>query len=179
MIALLLLWPGGPILSAQAPPPAIPALHASSLSGVPIHLPDALKGKTGVLVLGFEGAAQAQVSAWGRRLHDDFSRADDVVFYELPVIAAVPSLLRGVVLRSMRSAVPAVAQGRCVPVTGDEPVWRSVAGYTKPGDAYVLLVSGDGHILDRLHGDATDELYLRLKREIDDRRKSPTAPTAP
>ncbi len=176
LFALLLLWTGGANLSAQAPPAAIPVLHASSLSGVPVHLPDALKGKTGVLVLGFDRAAQAQVTAWGRRLHDDFSRADDVVFYELPVIAAVPSLLRGVVLRSMRSAVPAVAQGRCVPVTGDEPVWRSVAGYKQPDDAYVLLVSGDGHILDRLHGNATDELYLRLKREIDDHRKPLTAP---
>ncbi len=180
--ALLLLLPGNP-LPPDAPEPSpqtstatIPVLHATSLSGQTVDLPSAFRGKTGVLVLGFDRAAQTQVTAWSKRLHDDFSRADDVVFYNLPVIGAVPSLLRGIILRSMRSAVPPIAQERCVPITTDEPQWRSVSGYIEPDEAYVLLVGGRGDILDRLHGNATDDLYLRLRREIDLHRKSLAAP---
>ena len=77
------------------PTAAIPALHGTALSGEKVDLPEVLKGKTAVLVVGFSQASRDEVTAWGRRLAGDYRESNAVMYYEMPVLAGVPKLLRG------------------------------------------------------------------------------------
>ena len=58
---------------AQDKPAQIPVAHGTSLAGTAVVLPDALKGKVGVLVLGFSHASQEQVANWGRLITADYA----------------------------------------------------------------------------------------------------------
>ena len=56
----------------------IPATHGTSLTGTAVALPDALKGKVGVLVVGFSHASQGEVASWGRLLEANYGKSNDV-----------------------------------------------------------------------------------------------------
>jgi hypothetical protein len=62
----------------------IPEVHGTSLSNAAVNLPEALKGKVGVLVLGFSRDSREADSAWGKRLAADYRESPTVVYYEMP-----------------------------------------------------------------------------------------------
>ena len=176
LLALLLLCPA---LSATLPPedaPArIPDVHTTSFSGVPVDLPSMLSGgRLAVLVLGFSKDSRTQATLWGRRLAADYLNAPDVLYFEMPVLESVPRLLRGVVLRSIKSDVSARAQPHFAAVLTEEQRWRSLAHYNRPEDAYVLLVDSSGVIRSQLQGEPTDAAYAGLKRQIQQLRTPPS-----
>jgi len=146
----------------EASTPTIPAVHATALSGDPVNLPEALQGKIGILILGFSEHSRDQVTPWGKRLATDYRTAPRVLYYEMPVLASVPHLLRPMVLHSLKSSVPERAQPRFVPVTEDERRWQALTHYTSSAadDAYLLVVW-------RTQGPPTDTTYAALKQQID------------
>lgn len=161
---------GASLLPAQSTPASsmkrIPAVRGNSLAGTEVVLPDALRGKVGVLVLGFSRGSQGQVTTWGRRLAAEWKDSASVVYYEMPMLAGVPRLLRGVVTRSMKSSIPERAQSRFVPITSDEDAWRALAHYSKGDDAYVLVVDGDGRVIWQTEGEATDAAFGEVKERV-------------
>ena len=113
--------------AAEPPPPHIPIVHATTLSGDAVDLPQALNGKTGILILGFSQHSRDQVTPWGKRLAADYLAAPDILYFEMPILAAVPRLLRPMVLHSLKSSVPDRAQPHFLPVTENESQWRTIA----------------------------------------------------
>src|SRR5450631_2788068 len=91
---------------AQVPDTHIPAAHGTTLTGTAVALPAALKGKVGVLVVGFSHASQGEVASWGRLLEANSGKSNDVVYFELPMIGSAPKMLRGMIVKKMGSAVP-------------------------------------------------------------------------
>jgi hypothetical protein len=155
------------IPSGRAPAQtAIPRSQGTTLAGTAVALPDALKGKAGVLLLGFSHASQGQVASWGRLLAADFGQSGDVAFFELPMLAGAPKMLRGMIVKSMDKSVPEVEKPHFLPMMEDEPAWRAVARYDKPDDAYVLLVDGTGAVRWQTEGTATDAAYRGLKKNL-------------
>ena len=152
---------------AQTPDTHIPETHGTSLAGTAVALPEALKGKVGVLVMGFSHASQGEVASWGRLLDANYAKSDDVVYFELPMLAAAPKMLRGMILKMMASSVPGAEKPHFVPLLAGEPAWRAVAHYDKPDDAYVMLVDDEGLILWQTEGEATDAAWGELKRRLD------------
>jgi hypothetical protein len=145
----------------------IPTVRGTSLTNVPVTLPESLKGHVGVLVIGFSRGSRDGVSGWGRRLEADYQSSPAVVYYELPVLASAPGMIRGLIVRSMKSSIPEGAQSRFVPVLDHEAEWRAVAHYEKPDDPYVLVVDGQGEVVWRTEGQATDAAYAALKQQVE------------
>jgi len=149
---------------------SIPKAQGTTLAGAAVTLPDALKGKVGVLVVGFSHASQGQVEAWGRRLAKDYGQSAGVAYFEIPMLAGAPKMLRGMIVKSMSKSVPEGERPHFLPLMEGEPVWRVAAHYSEPDDAYVLLVNGDGIVEWQTEGDATDAAYATLKRQIEARK---------
>jgi hypothetical protein len=145
----------------------IPAVHGTALSGDAVILPDDLKGNLGVLVLGFSQGSREAVAGWGRRLAANYRDSPAVVYYEMPMLAGAPKLLRGMITRSMKSSAPERELPHFLPILDNEPAWRAIAHYSKPDDPYVVLVDGQGMVLWETEGAATDAAYAELQRKLE------------
>jgi hypothetical protein len=152
---------------AQDKAAKIPVAHGTSLAGTAVVLPDALKGKMCVLVLGFSHGSQEQVANWGRLITADYGQAQGLVYFEIPMLGGAPKMIRGMIIKSMGSSVPAAERPHFIPLTEDDKPWRAVAHYDKANDAYVLLVDGDGIVLWQTQGDPTDAAYFAFKKKLD------------
>ena len=162
---------------AQVPAPAgrIPEIHATAFSGDPIDLPQALRGHTAVLILGFSQSSRDPVTQWSRRLAADYRNSPTVLYYEMPVLADVPKFLRGMVIGKIKKDVPPRAQPRFVPILDHESEWKVAVGYSsqdgpqkgREDDAWLLVVDSSGVIHSRLAvGPPTDQTYADLVRRL-------------
>jgi len=82
-------------------------------------------------------------------------------------VASVPGLLRGMVLRSIKSSMPERAQKRVVPITNNEAVWRMLVHYGEAEDAYLLVVDRLGNVVWQTQGQPTDASYAALKQQVE------------
>jgi hypothetical protein len=164
LVGILLATAGAETQGTEA---QIPALHGTVLSGAKVDLPEALKGKAGVLVLGFSEASRNQVAVWGRRLAGDYRESQSVVYYEMPMLESAPRFLRGYILRKIGESVPEPAKARFLPVVDHEAEWKKLAGYAKADDAYVLVVDGEGNVRWKTSGAVDEERYAAVKRELE------------
>ena len=82
------------------------------------------------------------------------------------MLAGVPRFLRGYVLRKISADVPDRAKPHFLTIDDHEAEWRSVAGYRKPEDAYVLVVDGGGKVRWRAEGPATEAMYQQVKEHL-------------
>jgi hypothetical protein len=160
---------------APAPPATIPISRGTTLSGAAVALPDAVKGKVGVLVLGFTRPSQKQIQLWGKRLAAGYPPSSGVVFFEVPIIASAPKLMRPVIVGQMKWSVSAAEMAWFLPLTDDEQPWLAVTHYAQPDDAYILLIDGAGVVHWQTEGPVTDANFAELKKNIA-QLKSPPAP---
>ena len=164
--------PAALLLTLGTPDQRIPQTHATTLTGSPIDLPQALTGHTTVLVLGFSEKSRDAVTLWGRRLAADYRDSSTILYYEMPVVADVPKILRGMVIRRIKQDVPPRAQPRLVPIQDHEDDWKAIAGFSKQASedsAYLLLVDSDGKVRSHQAVDPpTDQSYAQIKRKLEE-----------
>lgn len=160
---LVLLAPPGRTQDAVV---HIPTARGTTLTGMDMALPNSLNGKIGVLVLGFSRASGEQVADWGRLIEAQYGQPRGLTYFEIPMLADTPKFLRGMVVKQMGSTVPGPERAHFVPLTEDDKPWRTVAHYDKADDAYVLVVNGDGTLLWRTEGDATDMAWAEFKTKL-------------
>src|ERR1700731_1483593 len=153
----------GAVTGAQPTSARIPGVHAPSFSNEAVNLPEGLKGKVGVLVLGFSRDSREADSAWGKRLAADYRESPTVVYYEMPVLAAVPRVVRGFVVKSIKASLPASEQARFVVILENEAAWKTVTHYERPDDPYLLVVDNQGSVVWQTQGAVTDAAYAALK----------------
>jgi len=162
-IAVLAVCPPS---GAQSPVATIPASRGTTLTGALVVLPDAVKGKVGVLVVGFTKDSKGPIEAWGRRLAADYPDASSVVYYEMPVLASAPALVRVTIEEQMKMSLSTAEREHFLPVTQNEAGWLAAVPYVKGDDAYVLLIGGDGAVRWQTRGPVTDAKYAELKGKI-------------
>ena len=159
---------------AQTPPATIPTVHATSLSGAQVDLPQALRGHTAVLIISFSEDARANVTDWFHDFANDYRSSPTVLYYSLPVLAGAPGFLHGMITRKIKESVSPAAQPRFVPILDHEDKWKSIAGFSKQlpnSDAYFVLVDGSGQIRYRTQAGApTPQAYTDLKQHLDQLR---------
>jgi hypothetical protein len=148
----------------------IPEVHATSFSNEAVNLPEGLKGKVGVLVVGFSRDSRDADSAWGKRLAADYRESPTVVYYEMPVLAAVPRMIRGLIVKSIKSSLPASEQARFVVILENEAAWKTVTHYGRPDDPYLLVVDSQGDVVWQTQGAPTEAAYAALKQHVEDLR---------
>jgi hypothetical protein len=151
---------------ADAQAATIPQAEGTTLTGAEVKLPEGMNDKLGVLVVGFSRGSREQVAAWGRKLAVDFGHSQKVMYFEVPMLAGAPKILRGMIVRQMGSSVPEKERSHFLPLTENEAGWRTVTHYSRSDDAYVLLTNRTGTVLWQAQGDATDTAYTQLKTEI-------------
>ena len=125
----------------------IPQTRAGTLTGTTVDLPKDLQGRVAVLVVGFTRGSQDGVRVWGKRLAQDYRNSPQVMCFEAAMLAEVPRLARGLVIRAMKKDVSPGAQEHFLILTGDDAAWRRAAGYegvSRADEAYVLLVDDKG-----------------------------------
>ncbi len=168
--ALLLLsplaLPNAAIAQASASLTPIPAVAANTLAGEPVHLPSDFHGKAGILVLGFAKDARTEVRDWGKRLATDYFTSPTVLYYEMPVVAGVPRLLRGIVLKQVAAEVSERGKHHFVPINDNEARWRALAHVTDPNLAYLLVVDGSGNVQWTTSGPLSDAAYKAVIAHI-------------
>ncbi len=174
LLVLALAAPASPLHAAAVAPPSpgapassqIPNLNADTLAGMHVHLPADLQGKRAVLVLAFNKGARSQVRDWGVRLDKDFSRSPDVLYFDMPVIAAVPHFLRGYVLHSMAAELSDRGKQHFLPIPDNESRWRALAGYKDPNLAYILVIDSSGQVEWQTSGPLTATAYTALREHL-------------
>ncbi len=144
----------------------IPAVTADTLAGEPVRLPADLHGKCGILVLGFAQDARAEVRDWGKRLATDYFTSPTVLYYEMPVVAGVPRLLRGMVLKQVASEVSDRGKHHFVPITDNEARWRALGHVTDANHAYILVVDASGNVQWTTSGPLTEAAYQAVRAHL-------------
>jgi hypothetical protein len=147
-------------LSAQV----IPHTEAETLSGKKIVLPDAASGHPAVFIVGFSRAGGDSSGRWGKQLRQEFS---NVQIYSVAELQDAPKMVRGMIRHSMRGNIPQSEQDTFVVLYQDEDVWKKLADFSDPNDAYILLVDSAGRIRWRTHGKVPDQRAVNaLRNEI-------------
>lgn len=154
----------------------IPSFEATTFAGQTVSLPHQLKGGVGVLVLGFSKSSGGVCKGWGLRLAESHRDSHDVMYFQMPVLESVPKLLRGMVMRSIKSGVPEAEQPHFLPVFSHEAEWRTIARYSNPDDAYILVVDGQGNVRWQTSGKVTDAGFAALKQQVETVRTQPNDP---
>ena len=147
-------------LSAQV----IPHTEAETLSGKKIVWPDAASGHPAVFIVGFSRAGGDSSGRWGKQLRQEFS---NVQIYSVAELQDAPKMVRGMIRHSMRGNIPQNEQDTFVVLYQDEDVWKKLADFSDPNDAYMLLVDSMGRIRWRTHGKVPDQRAVNaLRNEI-------------
>jgi hypothetical protein len=146
-------------------PEGIPTTHAVALDGHGVDLPRDLQGRS-ILVVGFTRTSEAATTSWEKKLRSE-PATSKVSMYNVAMLAEVPSILRGMVVRSIRKKVPEFARPNFIPITEDEDAWKRVCGFTSeaPDAAYVLLVERNGMVVWRTHESISQSIFNELSTE--------------
>ena len=134
---------------------SIPAFHGRSFAGDEVTFPHDLDRRIGILIVGFSKKSGENAKIWGAAIAHQFETDSQVVYYEMPVLEGVPSLIRGLVLRSMRHGMSAAEQSHFAPVLQDEDKWKEAVHFNSPDDAYVLVLNRVGVVKWRTQGAMT------------------------
>jgi len=124
-----------------------PSVHGRSLSGEDVTLPDQFKGKKVIIVVGYVQETQFDIDRWGI----GFFTADLALppVYEVPTIPGlIPSLLKDVIDKGMRSGIPQESWKDVVTVYGgDGGTIARWTGTETPRNCRILLLDEKGVVL--------------------------------
>ena len=162
MVAALLIC-GAVVLSAET----LPGTDGENLLGQKVKIVDSLKGKIGVLVIGYSKASGDITAAWEKRLSTDYAGNTAVTIYQIPMLEAAPKFIRGMIISGMKKGVPAAKQSSFIVVVNDEDEWKRVSGYQKGEDAYVVVVDKAGQIRQHSAVDAKLSDYSSVHQQIE------------
>lgn len=140
---------------------AMPATAGETLSGKHIVLADAVHGREAILVAGFSHEGGMKTGEWIKQIHADPALAG-VTVYEMAMLEAAPSFVRGMIKSGMRKGMSPEQQDDSVVLTQDEKAWETYFGVDDDKEPYVMLIDPGGKVIWHGHGAAVVlELQLR------------------
>ena len=145
-----------------------PRLEAEFLSGRKAVLPDASKGKTALVLMGFTYDSRFAVEKWAARFNDVYGKTEGVTFFEVPVIGGMGRLASWFIDSGMRRGTPRELHENVITVYGNVDRWKTVMGFTPSGenDAYLALLDVDGRVTWRARGPLQDEAFAALQSAV-------------
>ena len=147
----------------------IPVTHGTSLAGADFVLPRDLAAGHSILILGFSQKSAVQTGAWSNKLRSSVClERQRATCYNLPVLGAVPRILRGIVLRSIKEGTPEPLRRYFLPIFEKEPQWKRITQFWEADDAYILVVNRAGDVEWRTNGDCTTKQLENLKKATGD-----------
>jgi hypothetical protein len=109
-----------PVCLAQV----LPSTAGETLSGKPIVLADAVRGRTAVLVAGFSREGGNGTGDWMKAIQADPAFAKATV-YSVAMLASAPGFVRGTIRSGMKKGLSLEAQEKFVVLTEDEKRWKT------------------------------------------------------
>ncbi|MHB1699015.1 MAG: hypothetical protein ACYCSN_02590 [Acidobacteriaceae bacterium] len=137
----------------------IPATNSKALDGSAVVFPAANNAKPLLLMIGFSHQSRKEFDAWNRHLLPSYLSDPKIAYYEMIELQAAPSLVRPMILHSMRGQIHGAESSRYVPIFTDEEKWKSAVGYSAPDDAYLVVCYPSGRVAWQTHG-APDDAKL-------------------
>jgi hypothetical protein len=154
------------MLLAGAAAQQFPHLQEENLNGQTVVLPEGVSGKVAVLVLGFSHASSTPTGAWAKRAQSDFSKDPGFALYQLAVIEAAPSFIRGMITSGMKKGLSDSQRASIVPVVHQEDALKTLVAFKQPDDAYIVLLDRSGHVVYQTHGSTADPGYAELRVKV-------------
>ena len=144
----------------------IPAAQVTTLDGHTVSLPRQLPGRATVLIVGFGRRSQSATTAWEKPVRLQLAHTPAIGFYDLAMLAEIPSFVRPLVLRGIHHTVPDVLKPNFIPLTDQEDAWKRVSGYApdQPEAAYVLVVDRSGIVRWSTHAAFTAAEFGQLSQ---------------
>jgi hypothetical protein len=135
-------------------PTIIPPSQGTALNGRAVILPRDLPGRATVLILGFSQHSADSTTAWEKPVHTSLAsdntpgQSAAIGFLDMPFLEDAPSLIRPIIVRSIRKQVPDPVRPWFVPLTSGEAAWKQLSGFTPNAAdaAYILLVDRNGQV---------------------------------
>ena len=151
----------------------IPPMEGRTLAGDAVRLPVDLAptgvpdtGRAAVLIVGFGREASSAARDWGIRLAADTANSPKTVYFEMPVLAGVPRMFRGSILRLMAGSVPERGKHHFLPITEQEAAWRTVVDFHDAAVPYILVVDEHGVVRWRTSGVISAPVYAELRAQL-------------
>ena len=148
-------------LSAQV----IPHTEADTLAGKKIVLPEATAGHPAVFIVGFSHAGGESCGRWDKQLRENLGADSKVRIYNVAELQDAPKMVRGLIRHGMRGSVPKDEQDSFVLLYQDEDVWKKLADFSDPNDAYILFVDAADNIRWRTHGKVPNQQAVNALRD--------------
>ena len=132
---------------AASPGSEPPKLHGQTLDGHAVVLPDASAGKVTLLVIGASRKGGDQAGPWRDHFAADFGSNPNASYYVAALLQSAPSLVRGMIRSSMRSATPVDKRPHVLTASSDEAAWKSYLELKDDSLPGVVLLDQTGHLL--------------------------------
>lgn len=153
---------------------SMPAIKGKALDNSEITLPSNGSQQILILIVGFSQKSGKLCEMWSRKISADYHADTRVVYFSLPVLESTPSLLRPLIVHSMRKGVPTEEQRRFVPLYHGESDWKKFVNFSTADDAYLIVAAPDGHPIWQAHGAYSDAVYSNLKNAVASLLKNPS-----
>lgn len=127
----------------------IPAFTGPTLANETLHLPS---GSKAVLVLGFSKKSGDACKPWFDGVATQLKSKPQVGYYEMPVLAGAPTVIRGMIVHNIRNSLNTDQQKHFAPVMENAQPWKDAAHFSAPDDPYILIIDEHGTILWRDSG---------------------------
>ena len=144
----------------------VPPLRGQSFADAQVDLPADLHGRAVIFVIGFSKKSSVQTKPWNDALLPDYGNDPHIVYYQAAVLADVPSLIRGTIVKSIRNNMSPAERAHFVPILEASQKWKDAAHFSSSDDAYVLIIDSTGQIQWRAHGPFTSDLYSHMKESL-------------
>lgn len=142
-----------------------PQLTGIDLEGEKRELPKAFENKINLVVVAFKREQQENVNGWIKVADEILEKNSEVGFYEIPLIYELGAISRGFINNGMRRGIPDIkARKRTITVyTNREEFFKMMK--MKEEKIYLLVISNQGKIMQRIEGDATKKNISALKKK--------------
>jgi hypothetical protein len=152
-------------LLASARSEQLPKTASESLAGQQLMLPDALKGRPALVIVGFSKGSQTSLKEWDTRARKELGEAFDV--YQVAVLEDAPRFIRGMITHAMKGSTPADRQDHFLIVVRGEAELKKAAAFSEADDAYVWLLDGAGDVRWRTHGVVSNAALRELQEQVE------------
>ena len=122
-----------------------PSVTGTSLAGVTTRLPEALAGKSTLLLVGYKQNAQFDLDRW---LIGLYQTETEVPVFEVPTIPGLlPGLFAGRIDDGMRSGIPEEDWASVITVYDDAELIARFTGTENGNNGRVLLLDPEGRVV--------------------------------
>lgn len=153
------------LIPARADDSTMPTLPVESLAARQLTVPEDLRNLPHLFIVGFSKASGFQATQWSRLVEGRFLPSS-LAIYNVSVIEDVPRLLRGLIVSSIRSGVPEQLHDRFLVASRQARDWKSLASYSEPDAAYLVLTNSNHQVVWRARGPATEAKVQALVEQV-------------